>query len=258
MRWWSGVFVAATIAVAGCIELSTDPSEIVAISIDELPWPSMVAGDTLRDSTGAVSPLVAHLFDGNGNEVQGPVEFFSQQPFMHIDASNRLLADDTATTKGSVFASTIGVQSVVRQVELVAAPKSLAPDGTIVPLQWVVPDDPSANTSQPINARIFSAPNAGVRAWIAVFTLEAGGRVIAENDTSQIFLVNDNGRPSYRDTTDFSGRVSRRVRLRIVPGLTPPDSAVITVSASYRGAPLAGSPLRLVLPVTPATANISR
>jgi hypothetical protein len=258
-RWWGGVLVAATMVVAGCIELSTDPDEIVAISIDELPWPSVVAGDTLRDASGAVAPLVAHLFNGSGDEVTGPVEFFSQEPFLRFDSGNRLIADATATTGGGVFASTLGVQSIVRQVEIVPVPRTLAQDGTIIqPLQWVVPDDPQTNTSQPMGVRVLTGPNAGVRSWIVYFQLEAGGRVIPESDTTQIFLIGDNGRPSYVDTTDASGRSNRRVRLRVVPGLTPPDSAVITVNASYKGAPLAGSPVRMVLPIIRATANISR
>jgi hypothetical protein len=257
-RWWSGVVVAATMVVAACIDLSTNPDEIVAISIDELPWPSVVAGDTLRDASGAVVPLVARLFNAGGDEVTGPVEFFTQQPFIHVDNGNRLVADDTATTKGGVFASTLGIQSIVRQVEIVAKPQSMVQDGTIVPLQWVVPDEPNTNTSQPLGVRVLSTANAGVRSWIVNFQLEIEGRVISESDTTQAFLIGDNGRPSYVDTTDFSGRANRRMRLRVVPGLTPPDSAVITVRASYRGTPLSGSPVRLVLPVNPAAANISR
>ena len=147
------------------------------------------------------------------------------------------------------MASTSGIQSAVRQIQIVAAPDSMAADGAISALQWVVPDDPFINTSQPIGVRVLSAPNAGVRSWIVTFQLEAAGRQIAESDTTQIYLVGDNGRPSYADTTDQNGRASRRVRLKILPGLVPPDSAVITVRASYKGAPLIGSPVVLVLPL---------
>ena len=248
-RGLSGAVVAVMVLLAACIDLSTDPDEIVAITLDELPWPSVVAGDTLRDSTGAVAPLSARLFDADGDEVTGPVDFFTQVPIIHVDNAGRLVADSTATGQAGVFASTIGVQSIVRQVQIVSAPTTVAQDGQIVPLRWVVPDDPSENTSQPLAVRVLSAPNVGVSSWVVSFQLEAGGRVIPENDTTQVFLMGDNGRPSYRDTTDASGRASRRMRLRVVPGLIPPDSAVITVTASYRGAPLSGSPVRLVLPL---------
>lgn len=250
MRRW-GRLIAATLVGAACIDLSTDPDEIVAIEFADFPWPSIVAGDTLRDSTGAVAPLVVRLFDGSGDVVTGPVEFLTLQSSIRVISGDRLVADDTATGQVGLFASTTGIQSIVRQIEVVGAPDSMAADVTVVPLQWIVPDDPATNVSQPIGAQVLSADGAGVRSWIVTFQLEAGGRVIPASDTTQIFLVGENGRPSYADTTDGSGRAARRVRLRIVPGLVPPDSAVITISASYKGAALKGSPARLVLPLSP-------
>ena len=255
-RWRSG-FVAATIGVAACLDYSTDPDEVAAIEFAPLPTPSVVAGDTLRDATGAVAPLVARLFNGDGEEITGPVEFFAQQPILHVTDGNLLVADPGASGSVGVFASTIGVQSVAQQVEIVPAPATLASDAPIIPLEWVVPDDPARNISAPLGGRVATSADVAVRSWIVRFQLEAGGRVIPENDTTQLFLAGENGRPSYVDTTDVGGRVARRMRLRIAPGLTPPDSAIITVSTSYRGVPLTGSPLRLVLPVRPATANIS-
>ena len=249
-RWW-GAIVAATIAAAACIDLSTDLDEIVAIEFAELPWPSVVAGDTLRDASGAVAPLVARLFDGSGDMVTGPVEFLTQEAKVHVVAGDRLVADDTATGRAGVFASTAGVQSIVRQVEIVDAPDSIAADGTIVPLDWVVPDDPQLNMSQPLGVRVVSAGGAAVRSWIVTFQLEAGGLAIPESDTTRIFPVSEAGRPSYADTTDLSGKASRRLRLRVAPGLVPPDSAIITVSAAYKGIALRGSPVRLVLPLRP-------
>jgi len=256
-RWWSGVVAAATISVAACLDYSTDPDEVVAIEFAPLPSPSIVTGDTLRDASGAVVPMAAKLFNGEGEEITGPVEFFAQQPILHVTDGDLLVADPGASGTVGVFASTLGVQSVAQQVEIVPVPATLAAEGVITPLEWVVPDEPAENTSSPLGARVLTATNTGVRTWIVRFQLEAGGRVIPETDTSQVFLMGDNGRPSYVDTTDLGGRVSRRMRLKVLPGLVPPDSAIITVSASYRGVPLTGSPVRLVLPVRPATANIS-
>lgn len=248
---WVSLVVATAMVAAACIDLSTDPDEIVAIEFTDLPWPSVVAGDTLRDSSGAVAPLVATLFDGDGDVVTGPVEFLPQQTSVHIVAGDRLVADDTATGTVGILASTTGIQSVVRQLEIVDAPDSVATVGTIVPLAWVVPDDPQVNVSQPLGVRVLSASGDGVRSWVVRFQLEAGGRQIPESDTTQIYLVAENGRPSYADTTDQSGTASRRLRLRVAPGLVPPDSAVVTVSAAYKGIALKGSPVRLVLPLRP-------
>jgi hypothetical protein len=242
----------ATLVMCACIDLSTNPDEIVAIEFSVLPWPSIVAGDTLRDASGTVAPLVARLFDGGGDLVEGPVEFLVEQPSLRVVNGNLLVAEATATGRVGVFASTTGIQSTAVQVEVVPRPDSIAPEGVIVPLEWVVPDDPGLNTSVPISVRVLSNATpmpAPVRSWIVQYQLEADGRVIPANDTAQIWLASENGRPSYADTTDASGTASRRVRLRVAPGLVPPDSAVITVSASYKGMPLLRSPLVLVLPL---------
>lgn len=240
--------VLVALVVSACIDLSTDPAEISAIEFAQLPWPSIVAGDTLRDESGVAAPLAARLFDGKGDIVTGPVEFLPQRATLRVVNGDRLVADDTATGSVGLIASTTGIQSAVRLIEIVPPPDSTAAEG-IVPLRWVVPDDPNLNTSEPISIRVLSAAGTPVRSWIVTFQLEAGGRIIPENDTSQIFLIGDNGRPSYADTTDASGRASRRVRLRIAPGLTPPDSAVVTARASYKGTALSGSPVTQVLPL---------
>jgi hypothetical protein len=252
--------VLATVGMAGfvpaaCIDLSTDPDEIVAIEFVAPRWPSVVAGDTLRDATGAIVPLEARLFGGDGDEVFGaPVDFLPEDDRVVVAPGGFLVADEGATGAAVLFASVPGVQSLTRQVEIVERPDSLAPEGSPPPLEWVIPDDPSTNTSAPLGGRVLSVTDtdtSGVRAWIVTFELESAGALIAPSDTSGVFLVSESGRPSYADTTDATGRATRRVRVRITPGFTPPDSVIVTVRTSYRGAQLAGSPVRLVLPPRP-------
>jgi hypothetical protein len=250
-RLWCAL-VAASASVAGCIDFSTSPDEISAIVFEDLPWPSIVAGDSLRDASGAVAQLGALLFDGSGDVVAGPLEFLSQKPSVRIVDGVLVVADDTATGTATLLASTTGLQSITRTLDVVPAPDSIAADGAIVPLEWVVPDDPLENVSGAIGARVFSRAGeepADVRSWVVSFKLEASDREILPGDTTQLFLVGENGRPSSIDTTDTQGRASRRLRLRIAPGLVPPDSAIITISASYKGTPLADSPVILVLPI---------
>ncbi|NUQ11805.1 MAG: hypothetical protein HUU26_05665 [Gemmatimonadaceae bacterium] len=250
-RWLA---MAALLAGAGCLDLSTDPDEIVAIEFNELPWPSIVAGDTLRDSTGAVATLGARLLDGDGDEVTGPVEFLSQDADVRVLADGRVVADDTASGTARLLASTAGLQSIVRQLEIVAAPDSADPDGTPTPLAWVAPDDPALNVSVPLGLRVLDTSGdtpAGVRGWIVTFDLQVDGQGSSRTDTTRAYLVNDAGRVSYADTTDASGRATRRLRLRVAPGFSPPDSAVILVRASYRGVSLTGAPVRWVLPIRP-------
>jgi hypothetical protein len=93
------VFVAVVVVVAACGDLSVDPDEVTAIVFDELPSPSIVAGDTLRDSTGAVAPLKARLFDAEGDEVTGPLEFFPQEPSLRVISGDLLVAESTGDRK---------------------------------------------------------------------------------------------------------------------------------------------------------------
>ena len=247
-----GLLAFAAVAIAAaCVDLSTDLDAVAAIEFGELAWPSIVAGDTLRDSTGAAARLRARLYDGNGDEVTAEVEFISQDKDVRVVDGSLVVADDKASGTARLLASTSGIQSIVRQLEVVAAPESLAAEGTVSPLSWVVPDDPALNTSVALGVRVLDGAGQGVRSWVVTFELNIRGQVVARSDTSHVFLVNEAGRPSYADTTDTQGIASRKVRLRIAAGLVAPDSAVVTVRASHRGTALRGSAIRLVLPIRP-------
>lgn len=248
------VFALAT--GASCVDLSTDPDEIVAIEFQPFAWPSVVAGDTLRDSLGAVAPLTARLFDARGDEVPGEVEFFTRDTLATVTADDFLVGRATADGATEVLATGAGIQSTVRRIEVVPRPDSLAAEGTVDTLRWVIPDSPSENTSPPLRVRLFSrsgAQPAGVRSWIVTWQLEFNGLPVSPGDTTRIWLVGDNGFPSTADTTDAQGGASRRVRVKVGAGsgLGALDSAVVLLEARERGVPVAGSPIRLVLPVKP-------
>jgi hypothetical protein len=246
----------ALVAAAGCIDLSIDPDEVVAIEFVQPAWPSVVAGDTLRDGDGHVAPLTARLFDADGNVVTGsPVTFLARDTMVTIDG-DVLLGRASAEGTAELVATGGGLQSIVRRMEVVRAPDSLSAEGTVAPLLWVIPDVASTNTSVALRVKVWSRSGttpAGVRAWIVTFRAEFQDTPIAPGDTTRFYLVGDNGRPSSVDTTDATGVASRQIRLRSeavgIPG--QPDSVIVFASARYLGAELAGSPLRLVLPIRP-------
>lgn len=259
-RWvpWAVILLAG----AGCIQLSSNPTEITGITFDVLPWPSVVAGDTLRDSTGVATPLTARFYDGAGAQVPDvPATFFSRDATVTIGDGNFLVGGDETDASARLVASGAGLQSVEQKIEIVARPDSLAADGAVTPLQWSVPDSPTANTSAPIKVRVLHVDpvgdTTGVRSWVVTFHLEYRGVAVPATDTSEVFLVNDVGRPSTSDTTDTQGSASRKVRVRVVTG-TPADSVVVIAEAAYAGTPLAGSSLRLVLPLSPKGAAAQR
>lgn len=255
-RYAALALVAALAGSAACIDLSTDPDEIVAIEFRPLAWPAVVAGDTLRDSLGHVAPLEARLFDASGAEVDGAVQFFSRDTLTSVTESGLLVARTTADGTTQLLASGAGIQSAVRRVEVVPRPDSLAAEGTIDTLRWVIPDSPGENTSGLLRVKLFSrgsTPAKGVRSWIVSWSLSFQGQPIAPGDTSRLWLVSETGLASTLDTTDAQGVAARRVRLRVSSGLGlgALDSAVVLVEARERGVPVARSPVRLVLPIKP-------
>lgn len=244
----------ALLAAAACIDFSLDPDEVVAIEFAPLKWPAIVQGDTLRDEQGFTWPLQAQLYEADGDIVTGaPIEFLPDTNTVRLVAGDFLVAEDDASGSVRLRASSPGLQSIVRQLEIVRRPDSLAREGSADTLRWAIPDDPVQNTSVAMGGRVLSlaADTVGVRSWVVTFSLEVNGALVAADDTSGVFLVAENGRPSYADTTNTTGSVSRRVRVRVSPGFTPPDSVVVTVIARHRGQLLAGSPVTWVLPLRP-------
>jgi hypothetical protein len=104
-------------AVAACVEITAGPGGVASIRMDPLPLPpSIVIGDTLRDSTGAVLRLHATAFDQNGDTVGGA-------PFRYIFvplARDTLLRDNRALVVDSLT-------GLVRA----AAPPFVVPQGRV-------------------------------------------------------------------------------------------------------------------------------
>lgn len=250
--WRAGVLLAA----AACIDLSTDPDEVVAIEFLPAPWPSVVAGDTLRDAQGQVAPLQAQLFDASGDVVSGvPVTFLSRGNLVTVTGAGLVIAADGADGRAELVASAPGLQSEVRPLEVVLSPDSMVAGNPVDTLRWVIPDVPATNTSPDLGARLvhFGATDTtGVRAWIVAYRLEFGGQVVPADDTTLVYLVNTAGRPQSVDTSDANGAVALRVRVRPGPGLGALDSAIVTLEAQFQGIPLPGGPVRFVVPLVPS------
>jgi hypothetical protein len=63
--------------------------------------------------------------------------------------------------------------------------------------------------------------------------------------------VNDANRASQSDTTDASGVASRKIRLDVTKITNPVDSVIIEARAQFKGALVAGAPVRLVVKFKP-------
>jgi hypothetical protein len=253
--------VAAITAVAlgaagACTQIGSDPNEVVALAFDSLPYPAVVIGDTLRDETGATVALRAAALNADGDAIpDAPFTFLTIDTTAVITSGGLVVSTDTLPGQIRLIAqSANGLQSRQLTLQVTPRPDSIEQQGTVDTLRYVVPDGPQ-NTSNAITVNVLSVDSATppasrpVRGWIVRYRVEYAGAPVAADNTTLAWLVDESNRRSTEDTTGTDGRASRR--LRVVPtGLANAvDSLVVIATATRGGAPLAGSPVSVIVRV---------
>lgn len=239
------------LCTAGCIDFGTDTSAIGAISFDGVPYPAVVAGDTLRNELGQATALRATVRSGIGDTVpNAKVQFFTRDTTITLTPSGIVLGRANATGLARLFATVDGLQSITREIDVVRRPDSVffvsAPD------TMTVSAVDTTNNSQPFRLRLINkASNSGIKGFLVRYALEFGGAVIAPGDTTRILLVDDSGRPSALDTTEATGNAGRRVHVRVpaLSGVT--DSAIVRWRVSAGAYPAIQTEFRQVLRFRP-------
>jgi hypothetical protein len=248
-----GALVGATLVGVACTEISTDPTLVVALSFDALPFPTVVAFDTLRDEDGVAQRLRGVALNSAGDPIpDAPVRFLATQPGVTISADGFVIADSARSTTIPIVAQVGGLQSRALQLPITRRPDSVAAEGTIDTLRYVVPDN-GGNLSGALRVKVFSnavAPPAAVRGWIVRFRVEYGG-VDLPADHPSIWLQDDSGRRSGVDTTGVDGIASRQLRVQPLGLAAAQDSVVVYATVRALGAPLVGAPVRFVVPIIP-------
>src|SRR5678815_1148044 len=129
--------VVALIALgcAACTEVSSDPNAVVAIRFDGSAYPSIVAGDSLRDSLGTLQPLQAVGLNYKNSPVEGaPFVFSSPDTILRMFANGVVFARgpkaDGIPTR--VFATVQALQSQPDSLYVVPRGDSIAPKSAIV------------------------------------------------------------------------------------------------------------------------------
>ena len=250
MRWRRSASSAALL-VAACVELGTDPNEIGAISFSGVPYPAVVAGDTLRNEQGQIEPLRATVLSGAGDTVQNAqVEFFSRDTTVRLLSDGRVIAFTTARGPARLFATVDGLQSVTREIDVVSRPDSV--ELVSAPDTLVVSAVDTTNNSGDFRLRLSSqASGDRVKGFLVRYVLEFRGEVIAPGDTTRILIVDEAGRPSVVDTTDANGEGARRVHVRVPQLSGTSDSAVVRFRVSAAAFPTIQTEFRRVLHIRP-------
>lgn len=257
----TSVLLAAALAtvVVACIDLNTGVDS-ASLQFRGVPAPSVVVGDTLRDSLGLAVPLTATVTGGR------KLRFLPLDTSIRIDSNGYLTARSRDTSASAtnivrVIADAGGtLQTPPQALVVTVRPDQLVSHGGAVPALAYIADAAgtvadTGNRSAELQVRLrhlYTPGEAGavardtiVRTFVVRFEIISSAGAIADS----ALLVSDLGNPTRSDTTNASGVASRRIRLYPKTTATANDSVVVLARVAYRGANIPGSPLRIVLPL---------
>lgn len=232
-----------------CTDISGGSTSVLSMQFDSLPAPSVVVGDTLRDTTGAVVRPVVHAFNFQGEEIiPTPVFFLSPDSGVTVDSVTGIVVGDSLRSTPARIVATVGTLQAIQFVDVTLRPDLVQAVNALDSLQYSLLDT-TLNVSPLLQVRVAHgvAPNdSTVKSYIVSFA------IVAQSDPQLGELVNDAGKASVVDTTDASGMAGRKIRLHPAFLRSPVDSIVVNATAKYRGVQVNGSPVRLVLLLKPA------
>ena len=256
-----GVFAAAAAVAAvmvACRAIPAPDNGVLSVSEVQLPSPAVVAGDTMRDSTGRAAPLRVYAFGVGGPTdtiTSATAQFVVMDRGAHVTPDGYLIGDSVRATPVRVIGSVGSLQTSAMNVNVIPLPDSITYGGpSLTATDTFALTKATSYYSPAMTAQVLSAetPPVPVQSvivqWVIVQHPAVPDTVVAGT------VVAANNRTVSADTTDASGNVSVRVHLNPVAGIgfTGPDTFVVEARASYRGVPLRGSPLRFKVPFVPA------
>jgi hypothetical protein len=245
---------AARAALAGCLaaactDISDNATAALSIQFEPLASPSVVLGDSLRDTTGAIATPTVHAFNFSGDEILAPpVRFHSADPGVTVDSITGVVRGDSLRTTPARIVASIGELQAVQRVDVTLRPDAVAALDGVVTLQYSLLDS-TLNVSSPLTVKVTHGvppADSAVRSYVVSFAIVSGGA------PDLATLVDGAGKASLVDTTDAGGAAGRAVRVRPVHlGSVIEDSVIVNATVKYRGTPVSGTPVRLVVHLRP-------
>ena len=240
--------VLAGALLLACVEIPTGADDVLSFEVNPRPSPSVVVGDTLRDTLGVVIPVSVIAFNYQGGVVENiPVRFRALDARVRIDSVTGILIGDSASTTPSRILATFEDFNSSFSI-----PVSLRPD-TVVgandrdSLGYSLTDT-AANVSTALGVRVLhglTTTDSAVASYRVTFDL------VPESDSLLARLVREDGNRARVDTTDASGVANRRLKIDVSQITTAVDSVIVMANVKYRGQHVRGSPMRLVLKLKP-------
>jgi hypothetical protein len=229
---WIGAAALSCVVIA-CRDLSDPPDGVASLSPLKLPLPGVVVGDTMRDSTGEVAPLVVTAYAATGDTIDAPIHFVVLDSGAHM--ADALMIGDVAGRSVEVVGSAAAVQTRPVAVLVTLSPDTIvALDSTLHHATFsLITGDTIATSAELATSVLHLEPSPS--AVDAVIVRYAVTRAPPDNGNGpSVILMNGNTR-SDRDTTS-AGRAALTLRLRIAALVNvAADTAVVTAEASYRG-----------------------
>jgi hypothetical protein len=234
-----------------CGEVPTFEDNIASVSAIELPSLVVIAGDRLRDSTGAVAPVKVEAFDIAGKVMPGVPVTYILSPIdtgIHIDASGILTASDSLRVVHIVARVGDRIQTLPALLNVVAVPDQVVGTGTTEPLVGFPAKGPLQVAVTGTRATAHPAvPGLVVRYQIVT----VNGTTAA--DPAKVFLVDEANTPLHADplsgvdTTDVSGIAKRFVVVSDSSGIRSVE--IRATVRPIRGETIAGNPVTFSLPL---------
>lgn len=233
-------------AVLACTDIPTAGDSILSFTVNPLPSPSVVVGDTLRDTLGVVRPITVSAFNFQGDTVRAPrLRFAAFSRGIRVDSLTGVVTGDSAQSGAQIIATVGSVQSFIT-IGVSLKPDTMISSNARDSLSYSLTDT-TLNISPALGVKLLH----GKGTDSAVVGYRVSFRMITPPGTLAQ-LVNDRGvAGTTADTTDASGLASRRIKLNVAQLTLATDSVVVMASASYRGTAVRGSPVRLVLKYKP-------
>jgi len=245
-RVLSALVVGAVIVGLACVDMSAPPGP-ASISNLRLPSPSVVVGDTMRDSLGQVAPLAIIAFNSANDTIAAAgAQFFITDTVKaaHLAAGTKLVGDKIGSTVvlgqiGKLQTATINVPVTFKPDHMVKTSK----DTTLL----AIGGDSTKNGTSTLSLRVLSAEDSGSVGIVVSYTVVYAPASVPNR--AAVVVQDNSGHIATADTTTPGGNSSRRLVVTPFFFAGQIDSAVVEARASYKGVPLTNSPITFIIPI---------
>jgi hypothetical protein len=240
--------IAGAILIAACTDIPSGANDILSFQFDPLPSPSVVVGDSLRDTLGVVRGISLKAYNYSGTEVSSPpVTFTALDRGIRVDSVTGIVRGDSVRASARIVATLRALTGTI-VVAVTQKPDSVTGSNARDSLSYSVVDTTNISNDLSVKVLTFSpmvATDSSVGQYLVSF------KVVSPTDTALARLVNDNSARSSIDTTNTAGIAGRKIKLDPVRLTQLVDSVIVQAFVKYRGVNVRGSPVRLVLKVKP-------